>query len=36
VIDEPGYARDLERLRDRLLTFYQGTCDVVPHDMDKR
>lgn len=36
VIDEPRYARDLKRLRDRLLTFYQGTCDVVPRDMDQR
>ncbi len=36
VIDEPEYADALARLKDRLLTFFLETGDVVPHDPDQR
>jgi len=36
VVDEPEYADVLARLKDRLLTFYLETGDVVPHDPDRR
>ena len=36
VIDEPSYAEALADLRDRLLTWYQTTCDVVPYKTDVR
>ena len=36
LIDEPAYAGVLAELRDRLLTWYQDTCDVVPHKTDVR
>jgi arylsulfatase A-like enzyme len=35
-IDDPAYADDLARLKDRLLTFYLDTGDVVPQDTDRR
>jgi arylsulfatase A-like enzyme len=35
-IDDPALAGDLATLKDRLLTFYQETCDIVPHDTDQR
>jgi arylsulfatase A-like enzyme len=35
-IDDPSLADVLARLRERLLTFYLETCDVVPHDTDRR
>ncbi len=36
VINEPDYAAIAAQLRDRLLTWYQETCDVVPFDSDRR
>ncbi len=35
-IDDPEYADAVRALRDRMLTFYMETCDVVPRTMDKR
>ena len=35
-IDDPALSQVLADLKERLLTFYQETCDVVPHDTDKR
>jgi arylsulfatase A-like enzyme len=35
-IDDPALAAELARLKDRMLTWYQQTCDAVPHDMDER
>ncbi len=35
-IDDPDYADVLLQLKERLLTFYLETADVVPHDADKR
>lgn len=35
-IDDPALSSVLARLRDRLLTWYQETCDTVPHDPDRR
>jgi arylsulfatase A-like enzyme len=35
-IDDPALADVLARLKERLLTFYLETCDVVPHDTDNR
>jgi arylsulfatase A-like enzyme len=36
VVNEPAYAAVAAQLRDRLLTWYQETCDVVPFDGDRR
>ena len=36
LIDEPAYASVLAQLRERLLTWYQETCDVVPRETDVR
>ena len=35
-IDDPRYAGILAQLRERLLTWYQETCDVVPLKTDVR
>ena len=35
-IDDPALAGVLAQLRDRLLTWYQETCDVVPQEYDRR
>jgi len=35
-IDDPDLAPVLARLKERLLTFYLETCDVVPHETDRR
>ena len=35
-IADPALAGVLAQLKDRLLTFYLETGDVVPHDTDKR
>ena len=36
LIDDPAYADVLARLRERMLTWYQETCDVVPLKTDVR
>ena len=36
VIADPAYGEALASLQDRLLTFYQETCDVVPMREDQR
>lgn len=35
-IDDAGLADTCAALKDRLLTFYLDTSDVVPHDSDRR
>jgi len=35
-IGDPALAGVLAQLKDRLLTFYLETADVVPHDTDQR
>jgi arylsulfatase A-like enzyme len=35
-IEDPALAGVLAKLKDRLLTFYLETGDVVPHDTDQR
>jgi arylsulfatase A-like enzyme len=35
-IDDPALARVLAGLKDRLLTFFLETGDVVPHETDRR
>ncbi|MBN2452080.1 MAG: sulfatase-like hydrolase/transferase [Lentisphaeria bacterium] len=35
-IDDPAYGDILARLRDRMLTWYQETADVVPFEQDAR
>ncbi len=35
-IDDPAYAAILSDLRERMLTWYQTTCDVVPYKTDVR
>jgi arylsulfatase A-like enzyme len=36
VVEEPAYAAPLARLKERMLTWYMETCDVVPQDTDER
>ena len=35
-IDDPALSGVLSSLKERMLTFYQQTCDVVPRDPDRR
>ena len=35
-IDDPAYTAILSELRERMLTWYQTTCDVVPYKTDVR
>jgi len=35
-IDDPAMAEVLAQLKDRMLTFFLETGDVVPHQMDRR
>jgi arylsulfatase A-like enzyme len=35
-INDRDYADVIPKLKERLLTFYVETCDVVPHETDKR
>jgi arylsulfatase A-like enzyme len=35
-INDPEYSVVLSKLKERLLTFYLETCDVVPHKPDSR
>jgi arylsulfatase A-like enzyme len=36
VAGDPAYAVPLAALKDRMLRWYQETCDVVPRETDKR
>jgi arylsulfatase A-like enzyme len=36
VVNDPAYAPVLLKLKERLLTWYMETCDVVPRKTDKR
>ena len=36
LINDPAYAGVLADLRERMLTWYQSTCDVVPYQTDVR
>ena len=36
VIDDPQYASELKELKDKMLSWYQETCDVVPLKSDER
>ena len=36
LIEDPAYRDTLLALRERMLTWYMETCDVVPHDTDER
>ncbi len=35
-INDPALCAELARLKERMLTFYLETSDVVPHDADQR
>jgi arylsulfatase A-like enzyme len=35
-IADPALAAPLAQLKERLLTFFMETADVVPHEMDQR
>jgi len=35
-IDDPGLAAVAAAMRERILTWYLETCDVVPDDSDRR
>ena len=35
-IDDPALSGVLAELKERMLTFYLETCDVVPHGTDLR
>ncbi len=36
VIDDPAYREVKIQLQERMLQWYQETCDVVPRDLDRR
>jgi arylsulfatase A-like enzyme len=36
VIEAPEYQEDINQLKERMLTWYTETSDVVPFDIDKR
>jgi arylsulfatase A-like enzyme len=36
VAGDPSYAAALAQLKERLLTWYQETADVVPFETDRR
>ncbi len=36
IIGDPGYRDTLLDLKEKMLTHYQGTCDVVPMETDDR
>jgi arylsulfatase A-like enzyme len=36
VIDDPEYTPILNRLKDRMTTWYMETCDIVPYEIDSR
>lgn len=36
VINEPEYKDIIAQLKEKMLTHYQATCDVVPHKRDTR
>lgn len=36
VVADPAYADILTTLKERMLTWYMETCDVVPYDLDQR
>jgi arylsulfatase A-like enzyme len=36
VCGEPAYAQELASLKERMLTWYMETCDIVPFDIDTR
>lgn len=36
VVNDPAYASILAELKERLLTWYMQTCDIVPRKTDKR
>ncbi|MCX7591574.1 MAG: DUF4976 domain-containing protein, partial [Kiritimatiellae bacterium] len=35
-IDDPALADALAKMKERLLTFFLETCDVVPRQIDRR
>jgi hypothetical protein len=36
IIDDPDYKEVLLNLKERMLTWYMETCDVVPYETDRR
>jgi len=36
LVNDPGFANILAGLKERMLTWYHETCDVVPHKADAR
>lgn len=36
IIDDPAYANEVLKMKDRMLTFYQETADIVPNRKDQR
>ncbi|MBW2061265.1 MAG: DUF4976 domain-containing protein [Deltaproteobacteria bacterium] len=36
VIADKAYSQDLSQLKERMLSWYMETCDVVPYDTDRR
>ena len=36
LIQDPAYAGVVTQLKERLLTWYMETCDVVPFETDQR
>ena len=36
LIDDPSYTVEIDNLKNKMLSWYQETCDVVPLEGDKR
>ena len=36
VIDNPDYGEVISKLKERMLTWYLETCDIVPFETDWR
>lgn len=36
LIDDPAYAEVLFQLKERMLTWYMATADIVPIELDRR
>ena len=36
LIDDPSYKVEIDNLKNKMLSWYQETCDVVPLEGDKR
>ena len=36
IIEDPSYAEDVQKMKNRMLTWYMETADIVPNRKDPR